>query len=153
MARRSAGIILYRRRPAGLDVLLGHPGGPLWARRDAAAWSMPKGECVADEDPLAAAFREFEEETGTAPTGTPIPLGEAVQPSRKIVVAYALEGEFDPMALRSNHFEMEWPPRSGRRHSFPELDRVDWFGLRAAGDAILPGQAVFLTRLADRLGP
>ena len=129
-------------------MLLGHPGGPYWARKDAGAWTIPKGECDPGEDVLAGALREFREETGLQLSGTPTPLGNAVQRSRKVVVVFALRGEFNPTALSSTACEIEWPPRSGRRITFPELDRVAWFALPEARDRILAGQAVFLDRLA-----
>src|SRR5438105_1279795 len=118
MPKRSAGILMYRRRPQGLELLLVHPGGPFWAQKDLASWSIPKGEYSGSEDPLAVAIREFEEETGAAPQGDFRPLGELVQPGRKIVTAWAVEGDLDPSRLRSNTFELEWPPRSGRKATF-----------------------------------
>jgi predicted NUDIX family NTP pyrophosphohydrolase len=151
MKRLSAGLLLYRSAPDGLEVLLVHPGGPLWARKDDGWWSIPKGEYLPDESPEEAALREFTEETGHLVAGDLIPLGEAVQPSRKIVTALALAGDFDVATLRSNSFEMEGPPRSGRRQSFPEVDRAGWFSLPAARIKILPGQAVFLDRLLAAL--
>lgn len=150
--RPSAGLLLYRSREGGVEVLLGHPGGPFWARRDLGAWTIPKGECDPGEEPLAGALREFGEETGHEVAGTPVPLGEAVQRSRKVVIAFALAGDLDPAALRSNLFELEWPPRSGRVGRYPELDRVGWFTLDEARGRILAGQAVFLDRLAALLG-
>jgi predicted NUDIX family NTP pyrophosphohydrolase len=156
MAQRSAGILLFRRRPDGPQVLLAHPGGPFWARRDAGAWTIPKGEIGPDEDAMVAARREFAEETGhdlaKVGVGAPIPLGEAVQASRKVVIGFAVEGDLDPGAIASNSFEIEWPPKSGRRQSFPEIDRAGWFSLAAAAEKILPGQAVFLQRFAEALG-
>jgi predicted NUDIX family NTP pyrophosphohydrolase len=151
VARRSAGLLLYRLSDGEPEVLLVHPGGPFWARKDEGAWSIPKGEYEPDEAPLAAALREFQEETGVALHGMPRPLGEAVQPSRKIVTAFALEGDLDPAVIRSSNFEMEWPPRSGHRATFPEIDRASWFGIAEAGIKILPGQAVFLDRLLAHL--
>jgi len=153
MARRSAGILLFRRAESGPEVLLVHPGGPFWARRDAGAWSIPKGEHdAADADPRACALREFEEETGTAPDPAAlVPLGEVRQKSGKVVAAWALEGDLDADAIRSNTFELEWPPRSGRRQEFPEVDRAGWF---AAGEARLrlnPAQTAFLDRLLEHL--
>jgi predicted NUDIX family NTP pyrophosphohydrolase len=152
MAAKSAGVLLYRRDNGALKVLLVHPGGPFWAKKDAGAWSIPKGEYVEGEDPEAAARREFEEELGVALEGALQPLGEAVQPSRKRVVAFACEGDLDIAEIRSNSFEMEWPPKSGRRQSFPEVDRADWFTLAEAREKILPGQHVFLDRLAEQIG-
>src|SRR5262249_9224938 len=127
MPKRSAGVLMYRRGEEGLEFLLVHPGGPFWSRKDIGAWSIPKGEDSATEDPLATAIGEFEEETGVRPRGRFVPLGEVVQPGRKIVTAFAVEGDFDPAALRSNTFELEWPPKSGRRATFPEVDRAQWF--------------------------
>ena len=124
-----------------------HPGGPFWARKDAGAWSIPKGEYSAPEDALTVARRELEEETGLAADGEFLALGEVVQPGRKIVSAWALEGDFDPAALRSNTFELEWPPRSGRRQVFPEVDRAQWFSPEEARKKILPGQREFIDRL------
>jgi predicted NUDIX family NTP pyrophosphohydrolase len=143
---------LHRVVEGELQVLLVHPGGPFWARRDEGAWSIPKGEYEPDEPPDQAALREFEEETGVAVAGKLNPLGEAVQPSRKTVTAYALEGDLEIAAIRSNTFEIEWPPRSGRRATFPEIDRAGWFNIPEAARKILPGQAVFLTRLLEHLG-
>lgn len=142
---------MYKRTPEGVRVLLVHPGGPFWAKKDLGAWSIPKGEYAAGEEPLAAAIREFAEETGARAGGAFHPLGELKQPGGKLVVAYALEGEFDVGALASNAFEMEWPPRSGRRQSFPEVDRAEWFALAEARDKILPGQRAFIDRLDTAL--
>jgi predicted NUDIX family NTP pyrophosphohydrolase len=152
MAKRSAGILMYRRGGAGVEVLLVHPGGPFWARKDLGAWSIPKGEYAAGEEPLAVAMREFEEETGARPSGDFLPLGESVQPGRKIVTAWAVEGDFDVGALKSNLFEMEWPPKSGRKTSFPEVDRAEWFPIEDARKKILPGQNPFIDRLLSALG-
>jgi predicted NUDIX family NTP pyrophosphohydrolase len=129
-------------------VLIVHPGGPFWARKDEGAWSIPKGEYAEGEDPQACALREFEEETGTAlPEGELIELGTAKQRSGKVVTAWAAEGDLDADAIKSNEFEMEWPPRSGRMRSFPEVDRAGWFGLDEAAAKLNPAQAVFLERL------
>lgn len=147
MPQRSAGVLLHRAGPEGPEVFLVHPGGPFWARKDDGAWSIPKGLCDADEDPPSAAKREFAEEVGAVPAGTLLPLGEFRQSGGKIVIAFTLEGDFDPEALRSNEFEMEWPPRSGRRQSFPEVDRAAWFGLEAARTKLLPGQRPILDAL------
>jgi predicted NUDIX family NTP pyrophosphohydrolase len=153
MAKRSAGILMYRRRPSdGLELLLVHPGGPFWAKKDAGAWSIPKGEYAAGEDPLLAARREFEEETGMTPAGEFLNLGEIASPGKKLVTAFALEGDFDPATLRSNVFEIEWPPRSGKRKAFPEVDRAGWFSPAAAREKILAGQREFVARLLAALG-
>ena len=153
MPERSAGILMYRRRGGGPEVFLVHPGGPFWAKKDDGAWSIPKGLVDGDEDLAAAARREFAEETGFAATSDLAPLGDFVQPSRKVVTAFAAEGDLDPEALRSNVFEMEWPPKSGRNRSFPEVDRGDWFDPETAADKLVPGQrpilAALLARLAD----
>jgi predicted NUDIX family NTP pyrophosphohydrolase len=152
MPASSAGILLYRRRGGGLEVLLVHPGGPFWARRDAGAWSIPKGEHGADEDPLAAARREFGEELGVAPPDGPVlDLGEVRQKSGKRVRAWAAAGELDAAAIVSNTFELEWPPRSGRMIEAPEVDRAEWFALGAAREKINPAQAELLDRLAGAL--
>jgi len=143
---------MYRHGDAGIEVLLVHPGGPFWARKDLGAWSIPKGEYSEAEDALAVARREFEEETGARPQGEPLPLGELVQPGRKIVTAWALAGDFDPSTLRSNLFEMEWPPKSGRRQSFPEVDRAQWFSPADARRKILKGQSEFISRLLTAIG-
>jgi predicted NUDIX family NTP pyrophosphohydrolase len=151
--KRSAGILMYRRRPAdGVELLLVHPGGPFWTKKDLGAWSIPKGEYTEGEDPLTAARREFEEETGAAIAGEFLTLGDLVSPGRKVVTAFALEGEFDPAGLRSNTFELEWPPRSGQRKSFPEIDRAQWFSPGDARQKILSGQRYFITRLLAALG-
>jgi predicted NUDIX family NTP pyrophosphohydrolase len=152
VARRSAGILLYRLGGGGPEVLLVHPGGPYWTRKDAGAWSIPKGEYDDGEDPLACALREFEEETGTAlPPGEPAELGAVTQRGGKVVSAWAAEGDLDADAVRSNTFTMEWPPRSGRMSTFPEIDRAGWFGIDAAREKLNPAQAEFLDRLLERL--
>ena len=153
MKRRSAGLLMYRIRDGRLEVLLVHPGGPFWAKKDDGAWSIPKGEYEDGEEPRVVAMREFAEELGSPPPeGDVLHLGDIAQPSRKIVTAYALEGNFDPETLRSNRFELEWPPKSGRRQSFPEVDRAQWFTVNEARQKILPGQAPFLDRLVEKLG-
>jgi len=144
---------MYRRGPPGLELLLVHPGGPFWAKKDLGAWSIPKGEYSPPEDPLAAALREFEEELGARPTGTFRPLGELTQPSRKIIAAWALEGDFDPVDLRAGTFEMEWPPKSGRIAAFPEVDRAEWFSPTRAREKILAGQREFIARLERLIVP
>jgi predicted NUDIX family NTP pyrophosphohydrolase len=140
---------MYRRGVKGLELLLVHPGGPFWARKDLGAWSIPKGEYSESEDPLEVAIREFEEETGTRPRGEFRPLGEVTQPGRKVVTAFALEGDFDPATLKSNTFELQWPPKSGRRASFPEVDRAEWFAPEMAREKILQGQRELITRLLE----
>jgi predicted NUDIX family NTP pyrophosphohydrolase len=145
---RSAGILLWRRSGEGIEVLLAHPGGPFWARKD--EWSIPKGECEPGEDELAAARREFSEELGIpVPPGETVPLGEVKQSSAKVNVVWAIEGDPGPFEVRSNLFEMEWPPRSGKRAEFPEVDRAAWFSLDAAQTKIFKSQQPFLTRLAE----
>jgi predicted NUDIX family NTP pyrophosphohydrolase len=146
MARHSAGLLLYRRRKV-LEVLLVHPGGPFWAGKDLGAWSIPKGEYDPGEDPLAAARREFREETGFSVAGEFIPLTPRKQPSGKIIEAWAVEGDCDAAAIRSNLFTLEWPPHSGRQQQFPEVDRAAWFSLAAAREKIIKGQAGFLEEL------
>jgi predicted NUDIX family NTP pyrophosphohydrolase len=150
---RSAGLLLYRRRDDGaLEVLLGHMGGPFWARKDERAWSIPKGEHPDDEDALAAARREFAEETGTRPPDGPtLDLGEVPQSGGKRVTAWAVEGDLDPDRIESNTFELEWPPRSGRRQEFPEIDRAGWFDLGTARRKVVKGQVPLLDRLEERL--
>jgi predicted NUDIX family NTP pyrophosphohydrolase len=147
MIATSAGIMMHQRRQGELFVLLVHPGGPFWSRKDAGSWSIPKGEYDSTADPKEAALREFEEELGAKPAGELRPLGEVVQSGRKRVTAFALEGDFDIGSIRSNMFELEWPPRSGRLQSFPEIDRAGWFPLAVARVKILPGQRPFLDRL------
>jgi predicted NUDIX family NTP pyrophosphohydrolase len=148
MPKRSAGLLMYRRTDDHFEILLVHPGGPFWAKKDLGAWSIPKGEYAAGEDPLEVAQREFEEETGARPAGAFRPLGDVTQPGGKRVSAWAVEGDFDPAALVSNTFEVEWPPRSGRKARFPEVDRAEWFALGAAREKILSGQRPFIDRLA-----
>ena len=153
MSRRaSAGVLLYRLQTGSPEVLLVHPGGPLFARRDLGAWSIPKGELDEGEAPLAAARREFTEEVGTAPPPQePLDLGEVRLKSGKRVRAFALEGDLDAVAAVSSTFEMEWPPRSGVRRSFPEVDRAQWFSLADARQRLNPAQAAFVDRLGDIL--
>ncbi len=153
MPKRSAGIVLFRRRPHGVEVLLVHPGGPFWAKKDAGSWSIPKGEIDPGEDPAAAARREFREETGMAYDGELIGLGEFRQPGGKIVAAFAAEGEFEPASLVSQTFTMEWPPRSGKTAEFPEVDRAAWFAPAEAAIKIVAGQRAMLDALARRLNP
>lgn len=148
MPRTSAGILLWRNEPDGVRVLLVHPGGPFWIKKDLGAWSVPKGEYEAHEDALAVARREFAEEVGGLPEGKVIALGDVKQKGGKVVTCFAVQGDFDVAALRSNTFEIEWPPRSGKRQTFPEVDRAGWFSLSEARERINPAQAVFLERLA-----
>ena len=151
MPRVSAGLLMFRRRAGALEVLLAHPGGPLWANKDAEAWTIPKGEIAEGEDPLTAARREFEEETGIQPEGVFYPLGSVRQKSGKIVHAWAFEGDADPDVLRSNSFQMQWPPGSGQLRSFPEVDRVQWFSLDEARRRINPAQAGLIDALESTL--
>jgi predicted NUDIX family NTP pyrophosphohydrolase len=155
--KRSSGILLYRERDGGrTEFLLVHAGGPYWARRDEGAWSIPKGGIEGEEDSRAAALRELEEELGGAApdldAGALIDLGSVRQRAGKVVDAWGAEGDFDPTALDSNTFEMEWPPRSGREVEFPEVDRADWFELEEARRKLLPAQGEFLDRLLEHLG-
>ena len=150
VAARSAGILLHRRRGDTLEVLLVHPGGPFWARRDAGAWSIPKGEYEPEEDALAAARREFAEELGIqAPDGEVASLGEVAQKAGKVVRAWAVAGDLDVATVTSNTFKLEWPPRSGKLREFPEVDRAQWFALDVARKKINPGQAALLDRLRE----
>jgi predicted NUDIX family NTP pyrophosphohydrolase len=141
--------VVYRRRNGGIEVLLVHPGGPFWAKKDLGAWSIPKGEIEPGEesDPLLVARREFEEETGQAIAGAFVPLRPARQAGGKVVAAWAVEGDLDVSSLRSNSFTMEWPPRSGKFRSFPEVDRAEWFPIGEAKDRILKGQQPLLEQL------
>jgi predicted NUDIX family NTP pyrophosphohydrolase len=147
MPKQAAGILLYRRSPAGLEVLLAHPGGPLWARKDVGAWTLPKGQFTEGELPLDAAKREFHEEMGTAASGDFQPLGTVKQPSGKVIHAWAAESDFDATTVKSNLFSMEWPPKSGRMGEFPEVDRAEWMSIERARLKILKGQAPFIDRL------
>jgi len=148
----SAGILLYRRRSEVIEVLLAHPGGPFWAKRDEGAWSVPKGEAGDGEDYLEVARREFEEEIGASvPCTIPRPLGSVKQRSGKIVYGWACEGDVDPARQHSNTFSMEWPPHSGRTREFPEVDRVEWFPLTTARRKLNPAQAAFVDRLVELL--
>ena len=152
MPKRSAGLLMYRRASRALEVLLVHPGGPFWAKKDAGAWSISKGEYDEGEDALTVAKREFSEEVGAAPNGDFLDLGEVIQGGGKRVRAFALEGDFDVSRLQSNTFELEWPPKSGRKQSFPEVDRAAWFVLDVAREKILAGQRPFIERLLARVG-
>ncbi|WP_405804920.1 NUDIX domain-containing protein [Streptomyces sp. NBC_00210] len=152
VVKRSAGLLLFRRRSTDTEVLIGHMGGPFWEARDAAAWSVPKGEYTPEEEPMAAARREFEEELGLAPPeGEWAPLGEARQPGGKIVTVWALEGDLDTDLVVPGTFTMEWPMRSGRMQEFPEIDRAEWTGMDEARQKLVPGQRVFLDRLEELL--
>jgi predicted NUDIX family NTP pyrophosphohydrolase len=147
VAKKSAGLLVFRGSPASRQVLLVHPGGPFWARKDDGAWSIPKGEFSDDEDPLSAARREFEEETGQPADGDFIPLQPIKQAGGKTVFAWAVRGDFDPTTLRSNTFSIEWPPGSGHQRDFPEVDRAEWFDLATARRKILKGQSPLLDQL------
>jgi len=147
MPRTSAGLLMFRRRDGALEVLLAHPGGPLWANKDLGAWTLPKGEIAEGEDAVATARREFEEETGIRPEGVFYPLGSIEQKGGKIVHAWAFQGEADPGSIRSNSFSMQWPPGSGQWRSFPEVDRAEWFSLDEARRRINPAQASLLDAL------
>ena len=151
-SRQSAGVVMFRRSPSGIEVLLVHPGGPFWAKKDEGAWSIPKGEFGPDEQPAAAARREFIEETGVDPGSDLLPLAVIAQSRAKTVHAFAVEGDLDPAVIQSNVFEMEWPPRSGRRQAFPEIDRAQWFGLDEARQKIVVGQGPILDALAAKVG-
>ena len=152
MPQRSAGILLHRRRRGAIEVLLVHPGGPFWAKKDDGAWSIPKGVYQPGEDPLAAARREFAEETGAQLDGEAIALGSFRQSAAKIVDVWAVEGEFDPAGLESNTFTMEWPPRSDNMRDVPEVDRAEWFTPEAALRKLLKGQRQILEALLRHLG-
>jgi predicted NUDIX family NTP pyrophosphohydrolase len=151
VAKISAGVLLFRRRPAGIEVMLVHPGGPFWARKDAGAWSIPKGLVNEGEDWLAAAKREFQEETGMAIEGECLDLGQHKQPGGKTIVAFAREGDFDPASLTSNAFSIEWPPHSGRTAEFPEVDRAAWYSIDEAMEKAAPGQRPIIAALAEKL--
>lgn len=150
MAKTSAGVLLFRRHGKGVEVLLGHPGGPFWAKKDQGAWSIPKGE-FADEDPLTAAKREFKEETGhDVPMGECLELGVVKIPS-KTIHCWAVEGDMDVTTIRSNTFEMEWPPKSGEKQAFPEIDKAAWVDITKAPAKMHKGQSEFIERLAQKL--
>jgi predicted NUDIX family NTP pyrophosphohydrolase len=150
MSNESSGILLYRQENDQLEVLLVHPGGPFWKKKDLGAWSIPKGE-FEDEDPLSAAKREFEEEIGTPIDGVMIALGPQEQKAGKVVHAWAVEGDLNPEEIRSNTFEMEWPPKSGRKQVFPEIDRAEWFPVQKALQKINQAQAAFIQELIEKL--
>jgi predicted NUDIX family NTP pyrophosphohydrolase len=151
MPKRSAGLLMYRRRSPQLEVFLVHPGGPLWAKKDLGAWTIPKGEYDESEEPLAAALREFHEETGITPAGNFIDLGTIRQAGGKLVSAWAFEGDCDPTHLTSNLFQLEWPPRSGHLTQFPEIDRGAWFSIPEAANRILKSQQPLLEALSLKL--
>lgn len=151
MSKKSAGLLLFRESSEGLEVLLVHPGGPFWAKKDDGAWSIPKGEFAGGEDPLAAAKREFEEETGVRPAGEFVPLEPLKQPGGKLVFAWAVHSDFDPSNLKSNVFSMEWPPKSGKQREFPEVDRAAWFAVELARRKVLKGQVPFLDQLLTKV--
>jgi predicted NUDIX family NTP pyrophosphohydrolase len=151
MAHVSSGLLMYRKRGSKVEVLLVHPGGPFWQHKDLGAWSIPKGEVAEGEDLLDAAKREFEEETGCKPLGHFIPLRPMKQKSGKIVHAWAVEGDLDPAAIKSNIFTMEWPPKSGKLAEFPEVDRAEFFDIEAAKKKINPAQAAMLVELENLL--
>ena len=151
MPKVSAGILLFRRRAAGVEVMLVHPGGPFWAKKDLGAWSIPKGLADEGEDLLDAAKREFFEETGMAVDGEFLDLGTHKQPGGKTIAAWACEGDFDPALLKSNTFALEWPPRSGRMAEFPEVDRAGWYSIDEALDKATKGQRPVIQTLARRL--
>lgn len=150
MPKESAGLLVYRKRGGTIEVLLAHPGGPFWAKKDLGAWTIPKGLVEPGEEPLAAARREFAEETGWSADGNFLDLGRYRQPGGKIVHVFAAEGDFDPATLASNTFAMQWPPKSGRMQQFPEVDRAAWFSVEEAKRRILKGQAPALDRLAAK---
>jgi predicted NUDIX family NTP pyrophosphohydrolase len=151
MAKASAGLVMYRVRSGNLEVLLVHPGGPFWSRKDAGAWFVPKGEVSPAESEISAAEREFEEETGLKPEGPFVPLGSVKHKSGKTVTAWALEGDCDPASLRSNTFTLEWPPRSGKRREFPEVDRAAFFTVEEAKGKIHPDEFELIVRLQELL--
>lgn len=148
MPKQSAGILLYRKTPQGLQVFLVHPGGPFFKNKDDGSWSVPKGEYESGEDPLAAAKREFKEETGHEITGNFVALSPIKQKGGKMVLAWAVEGDIDPKNIKSNTFEIEWPPRSGKKQTFDEIDRGEWFDITTAKTKINPAQAALIDELA-----
>jgi predicted NUDIX family NTP pyrophosphohydrolase len=151
MPKKSAGLLMYRVRDGALEILLVHLGGPFWAKKDKGAWFLPKGELSPGEDEVAAAKREFEEETGLKPTASFLPLGSVKHKSGKTVTAWAFEGDCEPSAMKSNTFTIEWPPRSGKQGVFPEIDRAAFFTIEAARDKMHPAEFEFATRLATML--
>lgn len=151
MPKKSAGLLMYRRRHGVLEVFLVHPGGPFWQKKDVGSWSIPKGEYTTEEDPLEVAKREFWEETGFRASGEFFPLTSRKQPSGKIITAWAFEGDCDASTIKSNTFSMEWPPRSGKREEFPEVDRAGWFSIPDAKEKIIKGQSGFVDELVPIL--
>jgi predicted NUDIX family NTP pyrophosphohydrolase len=147
MAKKSAGLIMFRRKAGALEIFLVHPGGPFWARKDPGCWSIPKGEYQEEEDPLEAAQREFFEETGIRASGEFRQLAAIRQPSGKMIIAWAFEGDCDAGSVKSNTFSLEWPPKSGKQVDFPEVDRAAWFGVELAREKILKGQLGFIDQL------
>lgn len=152
MAKKSAGLIMYRFKDSGLQILLVHPGGPFWSKKDDASWSIPKGEYTDEEDPFDVAKREFNEETGYEANGHFIPLTPIKQPSKKIISAWAFEGDCDASNIKSNTFTMEWPPHSGKQAEFPEIDRAGWFPVPVAKKKLLKGQIGFIHQLIEKIG-
>ena len=152
MSKKSAGLVMYRFRGGELEIFLVHPGGPFWAKKDLGSWSIPKGECLDEEDPFEAAKREFLEETGFEARGDFKELARIRQPGGKWVTAWAVEGDCDAGAVKSNLFSMEWPPKSGRMAEFPEVDRAGWFGVGLSRQKILKGQAGLIDELCGLLG-
>lgn len=153
MKKLSAGLLVYRKKGSSVEVLIVHMGGPFHAKKDAGHWSIPKGEYEEDDDPLANAKREFKEELSlNVPEGKLIELGTVEQTNNKTVIAWAVEGDLDASNIKSNKFEMEWPPKSGKMQEFPEIDRASWFGLSEAAQKLIPAQTEFLERLAVKLG-
>ena len=151
MPQKSAGILLYRIQQKSIEVFLVHPGGPFWSKKDEGAWSIPKGEFNENEEPLAAAKREFQEETGIKISGDFIALSPVKQKGGKMVYAWAVEGDIDPEKIKSNHFEIEWPPRSGKMKSFPEIDKAAWFHLNEAQKKIIEAQSAFIKELESKI--
>lgn len=149
--KRSAGILLFRKSGKSIEVFLAHPGGPFWKNKDEGSWSIPKGEYEDDEDPLAAARREFEEETGTVPDGDFLPLSPVRLKSGKWIHAWALQNDIDAASVRSNTFSLEWPPRSGKRIEVPEIDRAEWFDIETAMQKINPAQQPLITELLQKI--
>ncbi len=153
MPRVSAGLLMFRRRGGALEVLLVHPGGPFWAKKDLGAWTLPKGEIAEGEDEVATARREFEEETGLRPEGALLPLGSVKQKGGKVVHAWAFEGDADAGAIRSNTYQVQWPPGSGQSRTFPEVDRAEWFSLDEARRRLNPAQAELIDTLERVVRP